>query len=59
MEFLDRMFLWIFIKIATLWFTDIAFTSCPKDGRVLTMVFSSNEGTVGKVFEYMRKENIL
>ena len=58
-ELFDRIFLWFFIKLATLWFRDIAFTTCPKTERVLTMVFSSNKGTVGKVFDYMSRENIL
>lgn len=58
-DFLDKIFLHFFIRLATLWFRDIAFTTCPKTDRVLTMIFSSNEHTVEKVFDYMRKENLL
>lgn len=56
---MDKIFLHLFLRIATLWFRDIAFTTCPKTDRVLTMVFSSNGNTVEKVFDYMRKENLL
>lgn len=58
-NFLDRIFLRLFVWLATLWFRDIAFTTCPKTDRVLTMIFSSNENTVEKVFGYMQKENLL
>jgi hypothetical protein len=58
-EIADGIFLWCFIKLASLWFGDVAFTSCPKTDRVQTMIFSSRAGTVGKIFEYMQKENIL
>lgn len=59
LELLDKIFLNLFIRLATLWFRDIAFTTCPKTDRVMTMIFSSNGQTVEKVFDFMRKENLL
>lgn len=56
---IERVLLYLFIKLGNLWFGHVAFSSDPKTDRVVTMVFSSDHRSVDRIFSFMSAENLL
>jgi hypothetical protein len=50
-----RLFVWL----AKRWFPHITFSTDPKTGSVVTMVFSTREGTIDRIMNWMVKEQVL
>lgn len=49
----------LFVWLATRWFPHLTFSTDPKTGSVVTMVFSCNEKTVDRLMSWMVEKEIL
>lgn len=49
----------LFVWLAKRWFPHLTFSTDPKTGSVVTMIFSVREKTVDRVMTWMVKEKLL